>query len=108
MLEGEWKSESTDSATVVNYRLVAKGLTLVDTFTMSPTSQSMTDSTMDREPLLAKHYCPQGSAPRLKSSGVDASGSNHFSVLDGANLQDPQGSHDHAFWIRLDSSRAMT
>jgi len=108
LLEGDWKSDSADGTTVVNYRLVAKGSTLVETWTMSPTRQSMTVYTMDGERLLATHYCPQGNAPRLKFSGVDASGANHFSFLDGANLQDPEGSHEHAFWIRLDSSDAMT
>ena len=100
MLEGNW--HSTKGKTTVNYALMAKGSTIVETWTMSPTRQSMTVYTIDGERMLATHYCPQGNAPRLVLGKTDEDGSHHFEFLDGANLQKIDGSHEHAFWIRLD------
>lgn len=106
-LQGEWKSANPEDATRVNYRLIANGSTLVETWTMSPTRQSMTVYTMDGDALLATHYCPHGNAPRLKFDSVDASGANRFVFLDGANLQNPEGKHEHAFWVKVDGSDAL-
>lgn len=102
-LQGEWKSSDPKNKTIVTYRLLANGSALTETWTMSPTRQSMTVYTMDGEGLLATHYCPQGNAPRLQFVKVDSSGASHFIFRDGTNLQDPQGSHEHAFWIRLEA-----
>ncbi len=99
-LEGNW--HSTKGKTTVSYALIANGSTIVETWTMSPTRQSMTVYTMDGERMLATHYCPQGNAPRLVLGKTDEDGSHHFEFLDGANLQKIDGSHEHAFWIRLD------
>ncbi len=98
-LEGNW--HSTKGKTTVNYALMANGNTVVETWTMSPTRQSMTVYTMDGERMLATHYCPQGNAPRLYFAKTDEDGSHHFEFLDGANLQNLDGSHEHAFWIRM-------
>lgn len=100
-LEGNW--HSTKGTTTVNYALMANGSTIVETWTMSPTRQSMTVYTMDGERMLATHYCPQGNAPRLLLGKTDEDGSHHFEFLDGANLHKRDASHEHAFWIRLDS-----
>jgi hypothetical protein len=75
---------------------------------MSPISQSMTVYTMDGERILATHYCPQGNAPRLYLAKSDEDGTHHFEFLDGANLQNPGGFHEHAFWIRLDLPDSLT
>lgn len=99
-LEGNW--HSTTGKTTVNYALMAKGSSIVETWTMSPTRQSMTVYTMDGDRMLATHYCPQGNAPRLYLARTEEDGSHHFEFLDGANLQNPGGSHEHAFWIKLD------
>lgn len=107
-LAGDWHSTKKGSATVVNYRAIANGSTVVESWTMSPTRQSMTVYTMDGDRLLATHYCPQGNAPRLQFSATDTSGAHRFDFLDGANLQDPEGSHEHAFRLRLDASGAIT
>ena len=100
-LEGRW--HSTTGKTAVNYGLMANGSTIVETWTMSPTRQSMTVYTMDGDRMIATHYCPQGNAPRLVLGKTDKDGAHHFEFLDGANLQKIDGSHEHAFWIRLDS-----
>jgi hypothetical protein len=107
-LAGDWHSTKRGSATVVNYRTIANGTTVVESWTMSPTRQSMTVYTMDGDRLLATHYCPQGNAPRLRFTSTDASGAYRFDFLDGANLQDPEGSHEHAFRLRLDDPDAIT
>ena len=72
------------------------------------TRQSMTVYTMDGDRLLATHYCPQGNAPRLRLEGIDASGAYRFEFVNGAHLQDPQGSHEHAFWLRIDAAGTIT
>ena len=101
-LEGDWRS--TSGKTTANYKLIANGSSIVETWTMSPTRQSMTVYTMDGDRILATHYCPQGNAPRLQLSNTGADGTHYFEFLDGANLQGKHGFHEHAFWVRLDSS----
>lgn len=59
---------------------------------------------MDGDRIFATHYCPQGNAPRLALSRTSEDGTHHFEFLDGANLQKPDGSHEQAFWIRLESA----
>jgi hypothetical protein len=107
-LTGDWRSTKSGSATIVNYHTIANGSSVVETWTMSPTRQSMTVYTMDGDRLLATHYCPQGNAPRLRLTHSDASVAHHFTFLDGANLQDRSGSHQHAFWVRFDAAGTVT
>lgn len=107
-LAGNWRTTDPNSSTSVEVKTIANGSALVETWTMSPTRQSMTVYTLDGNRLLATHYCPQGNAPRLVFVTTDASGAHHFDFLDGANLDDPDGSHEHAFWIRKDPSGTVT
>ncbi|GMV28280.1 MAG: hypothetical protein AMXMBFR59_04050 [Rhodanobacteraceae bacterium] len=107
-LAGDWKSTRPDSNTVVHYAVIADGSALVESWTMSPTRQSMTVYTLDGDRLIATHYCPQGNAPRLQFSRTDEAGNHHFLFFDGANLQDTAGSHEHAFRLRIDESGTLT
>ena len=107
-LVGNWRATDPNNNTSMEVKLIAKGSTLIETWTMSPTSQSMTVYTLDGNRLLATHYCPQGNAPRLVFTKTDASGAHHFDFLDGANLQNPDGSHEHAFWIRKDIGETIS
>jgi hypothetical protein len=107
-LTGDWRSTKHGSSTVVNYTVIANGTTVVERWTMSPTRQSMTVYTLDGQRLIATHYCPQGNAPRLQYAHTDDGGAHHFVFFDGANLQDPAGSHEHAFWIRTGPSGTLT
>lgn len=104
-LEGNW--HSTTGKTTANYKVIANGSSLVETWTMSPTRQSMTVYTMDDDRIIATHYCPQGNAPRLELARTNADGTHFFEFLDGANLRKPDGSHEHAFWVRLDSNGTL-
>ncbi|MEO7324034.1 MAG: hypothetical protein ABIW82_04320 [Dokdonella sp.] len=104
-LEGNW--QSTSGKTTVNYKLIANGSSLVETWTMSPTRQSMTVYTMDGDRIIATHYCPQGNAPRLQLASTAEDGTHFFEFLDGANLGKPEGSHEHAFWVRLDGKGTL-
>ncbi len=107
-LVGDWRSSKAGSATTVNYKLIANGTSLIETWTMSPTRQSMTVYTLDGKKLIATHYCPQGNAPRLQLKHTDKNAKHHFEFFDGANLQDPSGHHEHAFWVQLNSPESMT
>ena len=107
-LAGRYRSADAAHRTSVEIEPIANGSALVETWTMSPTRQSMTVYTMDGDRLLATHYCPQGNAPRLAYRRTDASGAHHFEFLDGTNLQDPAGSHEHAFWVRKEADGTIT
>lgn len=107
-LIGDWRSTKNNSATVVNYKVIANGTTLIESWIMSPTRQSMTVYTMDGERLIATHYCPQGNAPRLNFTHTDTGGAHHFVFFDGANLQEPSGSHEHAFWFKISPDGLLT
>jgi hypothetical protein len=75
---------------------------LVETWTMSATSESMTLYALDGEELLATHFCPQGNQPRLRFSSVAADGRYQFVFKDASNLQNQQAEHQHAMWVKLD------
>lgn len=107
-LAGNWRSSDPSSQTSVEIKPIANGSALVETWTMSPTRRSMTVYTLDGDRLLVTHYCPQGNAPRMVYAFTDVSGAHHFKFLDGANLQNAKGSHEHAFWIRKDSTGTIT
>ena len=67
----------------------------------------MTVYTMDGDRSAATHYCPQGNAPRLELFNTGTDGTHYFKFLDGASLQNADGFHEHAFWIRLDAADSL-
>jgi hypothetical protein len=104
-LVGTWESVGDPARRhTVDFRLIANGTALVETWMMSPTRSSMTVYALDGTRLLATHFCPQGNQPRLAWAGKNANGHHQFRFLDGTNLQDPTGSHQHALWIEVDSA----
>lgn len=104
-LKGDWRS--TNGKTSVRYTLIANESSIVETWTMSPTRQSMTVYTMDGKRIIATHYCPQGNAPRLQLTRTAPDGTHYFEFMDGANLQEA-GSHEHAFWVRMESPDSLS
>lgn len=107
-LVGTWKSTNPENPTSIEVKLIANESAIVETWTMSATRQSMTVFSLDGDRLLATHYCPQGNAPRLAFTNSDESGALHFKFLDGTNLQDPEGSHEHALMIRAEPNGTVT
>jgi hypothetical protein len=109
-LVGDWEGTYSGSGSThqVNYRMTAGGSVLVETWTMSPTRESMTMYSVDGDQLVATHYCPQGNQPRLALVGADADGRLQFRFRDGGNLQNPEGSHQHAMWLSLDLPEHFT
>ena len=66
-LVGAWNGTLPDGRVhAVSYRLTAGDTVLVETWTMSPTRESMTMYHLDGDALIATHYCPQGTQPRLQ------------------------------------------
>lgn len=105
-LKEDWRS--TSGKTSVHYELIANESSIVETWTMSPSRQSMTVYTMDGSRIVATHYCPQGNAPRLGLTRSAPDGTHYFEFMDGANLQEEGGSHEHAFWVRVESPDSFT
>ncbi len=107
-LEGEWQgSYANGRSHRVIFELTANGTALMETWVMSPTRRSLTMYALDGDRLLATHYCPQGNQPRLVLTERDAQGRYQFEFLDGTNLQNRQGSHQHTLTIEVDSAEAF-
>jgi hypothetical protein len=108
-LVGEWQGRTENGRTIlVSYRLTANDTVLVESWTMSPTRQSMTVYHMDGEHLIATHYCPIGNQPRLQYQPDLSAERLEFSFLDATNLPDQNSAHQHAFWVRIDSGESFT
>lgn len=101
-LAGTWEGTFANGRTHrVTYRLSAGDTVLVETWALSPTRESLTLYHLDGDALVATHYCPQGTQPRLELAASDDSERLSFEFRDGTNLQSPERSHQHAFWIEL-------
>ena len=101
-LAGTWSGEWADGRShSVNFRLSANGTVLVETWSLGPTRESITVYHLDGDRLLATHYCPQGTQPRLALTAASGPDRLDFALIDGSNLSVPGRSHQHAFTIRL-------
>lgn len=97
--QGSYQSGSTHN---VEYKLLARGTVLVETWIMSPTSQSMTVYFYDGEKLFATHYCPQGNQPTLVlDEDKSADGKLHFSFVSGTGLENSKASHQYEVFVQL-------
>lgn len=106
-LAGDWEGVfSNGRRHTVNYRLSAGGTALVETWALAPGRESLTIYTLDGDSLVATHYCPQGTQPRLKFV-AEHEGRLQFDLLDGGSLQVPGRSHQHAFWLQWKGGDAM-
>jgi hypothetical protein len=105
-LVGDWQGYDAQGkqSYSVSYHLTANGSALVETWTLSPGREAITIYALDGSRLLATHYCPRGNQPRLVFAGRDMEGNYRLQFLDGTNLQDPNRTHQHAFWIRIGSA----
>ena len=100
-LVGDWEGTLPDGRVHrANYRWSAGNAVLVETWTLGADRESLTIYHRDGEELMATHYCPQFTHPRL-SLAEQEDDRLSFAFVDGANLQDPERYHQHAFWIRF-------
>lgn len=99
-LAGDWEGTfSNGRRHTVNYRLSAGGTALIETWALAPGRESLTIYTLDGNNLVATHYCPQGTQPRLKLV-AEREGRLQFELLDGGSLQVPGRSHQQTFWLQ--------
>ncbi len=102
-LAGTWSgSWANGRAHSVTYRLSAGGTALVETWALGPGRESITIYHLDGDRLLATHYCPQGTQPRLALAPAREADRLDFALVDGANLNAPGRSHQHnmTIWLR--------
>ncbi len=78
--------------TVVNYRVIANGSTVVETDFAGTDHEMFTVYTLDRGALVLTHYCAMGNQPRLKAV-KDTGNSVSFEFVDGGNLASRDEKH---------------
>lgn len=101
-LAGHWTGQTPAGRTLeVDYRLVANGTVLVETWTLSPGRESLTLYFMDGDKLVATHYCPLGNQPRLELASTDPDGGMKFAFRSATNMADPAAAHQDGFEIRM-------
>lgn len=101
-LAGEWEGRFPDGrAHRIVWRLSAGGTVLIETWTLSPTRESLTLYHLDGARLIATHYCPQGNQPRLALAPSGDPARLAFAFADGTNLQVAGRSHQHSFDIEF-------
>ena len=108
-LLGHWRGAYKNGRSHdVTYRLSANDTALIETWKMSVDREALTIYTIDGDRVLATHYCPQGNQVRLVLATVENEQSYRFTFLDGANLQDQDRYHQHAFRITFGNSNSFT
>jgi hypothetical protein len=101
-LAGEWKGTTAKGRELaVSYRLTAAGTVLVETWTLAPGRESMTLYHLDRDDLVATHYCPIGNQPSLRLKLPAAPGRFDFAFASATNLPDPKAPHQDSFTVEL-------
>ena len=101
-LVGEWKGTTPKGRVFdVSYKLIAGNTALVETWTMASGRQTMTVYHLDKDRLLATHYCATGNQPRLQLKAPASPTSFVFDFESATNLPDPAVSHQTRFDIQL-------
>jgi hypothetical protein len=94
------RQEANGAVIKVTYKLTAADSVLVETWTMSPTRESMTLYHMDDQTLIATHYCPLCNQPTLQLKSIYGS-LFKFEFRSATNLPDSKTAHEHLFEIEL-------
>ncbi len=101
-LAGEWKGTTAKGRQLsVSYRLTAGGTVLVETWTLGSGRESMTVYHLDRDDLVATHYCPIGNQPTLRLKLPAAPTRFDFAFSSATNLPDPKAAHQDSFTVEL-------
>lgn len=102
-LVGRWKD--VKSTAIVEYRESAHGSILVETWTWPEKKmEALTVYFLDKDALLATHYCPLGNQPTLKFSLTSNKNRFDFHTISTTNLPDKNNDHCVSFWIELISN----
>ncbi len=120
-LVGDWEGTFDNGRRhTVNYRLSAGGTVLVETWALAPGRESITMYHRDGDELVAVHYCPQGTQPRLKlvEKSIEAPasptrsertlGRMDFGFDGGSSLAEKGRAHQHSFWVQVNDDGSYT
>jgi hypothetical protein len=96
-LEGRWKEKGSESSSFsIEFVLTANDTVLVERWLSGEKLHSLTLYHLDKDHLLATHYCPQNNQPRLKMSSSSNNGSISFDFMDVTNLVSEKQSYQHS------------
>jgi hypothetical protein len=99
-LIGCWSGKAQDGQTIgVTYSIHANNSVLLEHWRFRNTD-ALTLYHLDRDQLMATHYCPLCNQPRLNLTAVD-DGKLHFTCVSATNLIRASDEHQHAFDIKL-------
>jgi hypothetical protein len=99
-LAGQWEARTPKGALLkLEYKLVAGGSALVETWQPGSGRETMTVYHLDGDRLLADHFCAQGNVPRLELEAVQEGGTLAFAFREGSNLHTAGKSHLHRLWV---------
>jgi hypothetical protein len=106
-LVGDWRIHDSDKDFHISFELIANDSVLVETWHSTGAKRSLTLYHLDRDRLMATHYCPQGNQPRLilqpraATDEIGRTGPISFRYLDATNLGDAAESHQHSLSFDL-------
>jgi len=112
-LVGKWKATTAKGATArLEYELVSNGTALHEVYT---DEGDKTDSSMitmyylDRDSLMATHYCVLNNQPRYRAV-IDSANSKQvkFKMVDATNMPDPNGPVMYKFTVKFEDQDHMS
>lgn len=106
-LAGEWTTQEHPSLRII-FELTAGGTVVVERWMVGERMHSMTVYHLDRDALMATHYCPQGNQPRLIMDSDSSENHVSFSFYDSTNLENLEQSHQHQLSFDFSSTGQIT
>lgn len=107
-LVGQWRRENApESKLGIEFKLLANDSVLVETWSSAGEPYSLTIYHLDKDDLVATHYCPQGNQPRLKLVKGQAGAVLRFKFWDATNLPDISKSHQTALSFELTEGASL-
>jgi hypothetical protein len=105
-LAGEWqeaapKDEASKGMTVLVYKVVGGGKSVVETCFPGTEMEMVSVYHQDGNELLVTHYCCAGNQPRLKAVAGADKGEVAFDLVGGSNFDPAKDLHMHSFRIRV-------
>jgi hypothetical protein len=101
-LVGDWQATGKNGKPFrVSYRLAARDTVLVESWLLGPGRETLTLYHMDKDDLLATHYCALGNQPRLRLKAPSTAGVFAFEFVSATNLADSKAAHQQRIEIRI-------